>query len=127
MKQRPAHDYVVLVPEEEESHGGILLPEDCREAAHGSNRDYVRDYNRAGLGTVIGVGPGVYDEEEECFVTVDLKEGMRITYERAAAVEISWPGHKLAVMVRASAVYFEVLDDSVVAELGGLRSREVVS
>lgn len=124
-EMRIHRDFVLIVPHKEEMHGEIYLPEVVQEAKHASNREFIREYNRAALGRVVAVGPGYYDIEAEEQITPDLEPGMTVAYERAAAVAADWwDGEEDAVLVQSAAVYFEVMDDSLEPEIGGFRTKE---
>lgn len=67
---KPLHDYLLITPldEEKKTDSGIILPKSDKEKPQ--------------MGEVLAVGPGVYDEDGEKRVPMDVKVGDKVLYKK---------------------------------------------
>lgn len=86
MKFRPLHDRVLLkrVESEGKTAGGIIIPDTAKEKPMEAE--------------VIAVGPGLYNEDGDERVKLDVKEGDRVLISKWAGTEISVDGQELLVV-----------------------------
>jgi chaperonin GroES len=82
---RPLGDRVVIEPSEgeEQTAGGILLPETAKEKPQ--------------QGTIIAVGPGRRDDSGK-LIAMDVKVNDKVLYARYAGTEIKLDGKKLLIV-----------------------------
>ncbi|SRR5260221_12633795 len=82
---RPLGDRVVVEPSEgeEQTPGGILLPETAKEKPQ--------------QGTILAVGPGKRDENGK-LVELDVKVNDKVLYARYGGTDIKIDGKKLLIM-----------------------------
>ena len=115
MKLRPLHDFVLLQPlDATESHGGIYIPETCRDDT-GNRNDYIHESNQWCRGRVLAIGPGRYELLIECesgrdeYATErhppDLEPGQTVYYKRAEATPMPEDDQ---VLVHEASVAFEL-------------------
>lgn len=73
---KPLHDYVLVTPAlaEETTASGIILPSAAKEKPQ--------------MGEVMAVGPGIYDEDGEKRMPMDVKVGDRVLYKKWGSEEI---------------------------------------
>jgi chaperonin GroES len=77
----------VLVRRDEaakESKGGILLPDNAKE--------------RPQRGTVLAIGPGMWNEARTARVPMEISVGQRVLFSAYAGSEIEEQGEKLSIM-----------------------------
>lgn len=86
MKFRPLHDRVLLkrVESEGKTAGGIIIPDTAKEKPMEAE--------------VIAVGPGLYNEDGDERVKLDVKEGDRVLISKWAGTEITVDGQELLVV-----------------------------
>ncbi len=86
MKFRTLHDRVLLrrVEQEGKTAGGIIIPDTAKEKPMEAE--------------VIAVGPGVYNEDGDERLKLDVKEGDRVLISKWAGTEISIDGEELLVV-----------------------------
>ena len=84
-KFRPLHDRVVLrrVDAEEQSKGGIILPDTAKE--------------KPSQGEVIAVGPGGRDESGN-IIKPEVKPGDRVLFGKWSGTEVKLEGEELLIM-----------------------------
>jgi chaperonin GroES len=82
---RPLADRVVVEPSEgdEQTPGGILLPETAKEKPQ--------------KGTILAVGPGRRDDDGK-LVKLDVKVDDKVLYAKYAGTEIKVDGKKLLIL-----------------------------
>jgi chaperonin GroES len=82
---RPLGDRVVIEPSEgeEQTAGGILLPETAKEKPQ--------------QGTIIAVGPGRRDDSGK-LIAMDVKVNDKVLYAKYAGTEIKLDGKKLLIV-----------------------------
>src|SRR5436189_6122787 len=85
MKFRPLHDRVVVkrIDAEEESRGGIIIPDTAKE--------------KPSQGEVIAVGPGGRDESGK-LIPIDIKEGDRVLFGKWSGTEVKIDSEELLIM-----------------------------
>ena len=85
MKFRPLHDRVVVrrIEAEEESAGGIIIPDTVKE--------------KPSQGEVIAVGPGGRDEAGK-LIPIDVKVGERVLFGKWSGTEVKIDGQELLIM-----------------------------
>jgi chaperonin GroES len=85
MSFRPLHDRVVVrrVKEEEQTKGGIIIPDTAKEKPQ--------------EGEVIAVGPGALDDSGKR-VVLDVKAGDRILFGKWSGTEVTIDGEELLIM-----------------------------
>ena len=85
MKFRPLHDRVVVrrVESEEQTKGGIIIPDTAKEKPQ--------------EGEIIAVGPGARDEDGK-LVPLDVKAGDRILFGKWSGTEVKIDGEELLIM-----------------------------
>jgi chaperonin GroES len=84
-KFRPLHDRVVLrrVEAEEQSKGGIIIPDTAKEKPQ--------------EGEVVAVGPGGRDENGK-LIPINLKAGDRVLFGKWSGTEVKLDGEELLIM-----------------------------
>jgi chaperonin GroES len=82
---RPLGDRVVIEPSEgeEQTAGGILLPETAKEKPQ--------------QGTILAVGPGRRDDSGK-LIAMDVKVNDKVLYARYAGTEVKVDGKKLLIV-----------------------------
>ena len=82
---RPLGDRVVIEPSEgdEQTPGGILLPETAKEKPQ--------------QGTVLAVGPGRRDDAGK-LIAMDVKKSDKVLYAKYAGTEIKLNGKKVLIL-----------------------------
>src|SRR3954466_8980705 len=85
LNMRPLGDRVVIEPSEgeEQTTGGILLPETAKEKPQ--------------QGTILAVGPGKRDDNGK-LVELDVKAEDKVLYAKYAGTEIKVDGKKLLIL-----------------------------
>jgi len=85
MKLRPLADRLVVKPleQEEEKHGGIIIPDTAKEKPE--------------KGEVVEVGPGKLDENGKR-VALEVKKGDRVLFGKYAGTEIKVDGQELMIL-----------------------------
>ncbi len=86
MKIQPLHDRVIVkrVEEEEQTKGGIIIPDTAKEKPQ--------------EGVVIAVGSGRSEGEGKKKVPLEVKEGDRVLFSRYAGTEINIDGEEYLIM-----------------------------
>jgi chaperonin GroES len=86
MKFRPLHDRVLLkrIESEGKTAGGIIIPDTAKEKPMEAE--------------VIAAGPGVYNEDGDARVALDVKAGDRVLISKWAGTEITVDGQELLVV-----------------------------
>lgn len=125
------HDMVVIEPRDAFATAGeIVLPEAYDDDAHGSDRDMIREYNKACLGIVRAVGPGMKnvrteEDADDDEITErrkpDIEVGAQVLYDRASATRLDGTDPML-VIVPEGGIFMEVVGD-VAPVVGGLVTR----
>jgi chaperonin GroES len=84
-KFRPLHDRVVVrrINAEEETKGGIIIPDTAKEKPQ--------------EGEVIAVGPGGRDESGK-LIPIDVKPGSRVLFGKWSGTEVKLDGEELLIM-----------------------------
>ena len=85
MKFRPLHDRVVVrrIDEDEQSAGGIIIPDTAKE--------------KPSQGEIIAVGPGARNEKGE-ITPLDVKKGDLVLFGKWSGTEVSLDGEDLLIM-----------------------------
>jgi chaperonin GroES len=85
MKFHPLHDRVVVkrVDAEEQTAGGIIIPDTAKE--------------KPSQGEVIGVGPGGRDESGK-LIPIDVQVGDRVLFGKWSGTEVKIDGQELLIM-----------------------------
>ena len=85
MKVRPLHDRVIveMVPEEQKTAGGIVIPDTAKEKPQ--------------EGKVIAVGPGRTDKDG-ALIPMDVKKGDRILFGKYSGTETKIDGVEYLIM-----------------------------
>ena len=85
MKFRPLHDRVVVkrIAAEENSAGGIIIPDTAKE--------------KPSQGEVVAVGPGGRDEAGK-LIPIDIKAGDRVLFGKRSGTEVKIDGQELMIM-----------------------------
>jgi chaperonin GroES len=101
---RPLGDRVVIEPSEgdEQTPGGILLPETAKEKPQ--------------QGTVVAVGPGRRDDAGK-LIAMDVELDNKVLYAKYAGTEIKIDGKKLLI-VKESDILAVLTDEKVPAGAG---------
>jgi chaperonin GroES len=88
MKLRPLHDRVLIrhVAEEEETAGGIIIPDTAKE--------------KPTEGEVVAAGPGARAEDGKIH-RLDVKVGNRVLFSKWSGTEIKLDGDELMIMKEA--------------------------
>lgn len=86
MKIKPLHDRVIVkrVEEEEQTKGGIIIPDTAKE--------------KPIEGMVVAVGSGKSEGEGKKKVPLDVKEGDRVLFSKYAGTEIRIEGEEHLIM-----------------------------
>ena len=101
---RPLGDRVVIEPSEgdEQTPGGILLPETAKEKPQ--------------QGTILAVGPGRRDDAGK-LIAMDVEVDNKVLYAKYAGTEIKIDGKKLLI-VKESDILAVLTDEKVPAGAG---------
>jgi len=85
MKLRPLADRLVVKPleQEEEKHGGIIIPDTAKEKPE--------------KGEVVEVGPGKLDDNGKR-VALEVKKGDRVLFGKYAGTDIKVDGKELMIL-----------------------------
>ena len=85
-KIQPLADRVVIkrLDAEQKTTSGIIIPDSAKEKPQ--------------QGEVIAVGPGLWDEDGEKRIALDVKVGDKVLFGKWSASEVKIDGHELLVM-----------------------------
>ena len=85
MKLRPLADRLVVKPleQEEEKHGGIIIPDTAKEKPE--------------KGEVVEVGPGKLDDNGKR-IALEVKKGDRVLFGKYAGTDIKVDGKELMIL-----------------------------
>lgn len=85
-KIQPLGDRVVIkrLAAEEKTVSGIIIPDNAKEKPQ--------------QGEVIAVGPGLWDEDGEKRIALDVKVGDKVLFGKWSATEVKIDGQELLVM-----------------------------
>lgn len=85
-KIQPLGDRVVIkrLDAEEKTKSGIIIPENAKEKPQ--------------QGEVVAVGPGLWDEDGEKRIALDVKVGDKVLFGKWSATDVKIDGEELIVM-----------------------------